>query len=108
MQFFLSFLIAPIQAFALEERSVVLTTGIRIPFTELIQNVTGFLAVSISGICTLLFLVGASMLTVSVGDQTKKDNAKKLMISALGGLAIVLSSYAIIRTVLYFLYEGSA
>lgn len=102
----LHLLTAPGKALALEERSVVLNTGIRIPITEVLSNITNFLAVSSIGVCTLLFVVGAAMITMSRGDQTKVDNGKKLMISSLVGLAIVMGSYGIVRTVLYFLYEG--
>lgn len=101
-------LFPPTFAFALEERSVYVTTGIRIPLTQAIANLTLFLAVSSVSICTLLFLLGAGQLVISHGDQTKVDNGKKMMISALIGLAIVLGAYGIIRTVLFFLYEGSA
>lgn len=89
-------------------RFIVVTSGVRISFTQAMSNITMFLAVSAVSVCTVLFLVGAAQLTMSRGDQTKVDNGKKLMISALVGLAIVLSSYAITSTVLYFLYEGAA
>ena len=101
------FLFAPTRVFALEERFIPITTGIRIPFVQFMGNLTNFLAVSASGVCTLLFLVGAAILTTSRGDQTKVDNGKKLMISSLIGLAIALSSYGIVRTILFFLYEGA-
>ena len=101
----LRLLLAPQSAYALQERFVVLTTGIRIPFVQAMSNVTFFLASSAVGVCTVLFLVGAAQLTMSRGDQTKVDNGKKLMISSLVGLAIVAAAYAMITTVLYFLYE---
>ena len=107
MTHLLQFLFAPVPAYALENRFIILGTGIRIPFTQAVMNLTGFISMSVVGVCTVLFLVGAAQITVSHGDQTKVDNGKKMMISALVGLAIVLSDYAIVRTVLYFLYEGS-
>ncbi len=103
----LRLLTAPATAFALEDRFIVITTGVRIPFVQVMSNLTGFLAVSSVSVCTLLFLIGAALLTVSRGDQTKVDNGKKLMISSLVGLVITLSAYAVVRTVLFFLYEGS-
>ena len=103
----LRLLLLPVRVLALEDRSVVLTTGIRIPFIQVVGNVTAFAATSATGVCTLLFLIGAAQMTVSHGDQTKVDNGKKMMLSALAGLAIVLSSYAIVRTILFFLYEGA-
>ena len=105
--FLLRLFIAPEKAWALQDRFIVVTTGIRIPFNEAIANLTGFVAISAVGVCTLLFLVGAAQLVISHGDQTKVDNGKKMMISAPIGLAIVLSSYGVVRTVLYFLYEGA-
>lgn len=90
---------------ALAQRFVVVGTGVRIPFLQVMGNILMFMAVSAVGICTLLFLIGSVQLTVSRGDQSKVDNGKKLMISALIGLAIILGSYGIMRTILYFLYE---
>ena len=107
MSFLVRILTAPTAASALEERFVILGTGIRISFVQLVSNLISFLAVSVLSVCTVLFLIGAVQVTVSHGDQTKIDNGKKLMISSLVGLALVLSSYAIVRTVLYFLYEGA-
>ncbi len=104
----LKLLLAPTPAFAaLQHRTFALTTGIRIPLNEAVGNLTGFVAISSISVCTLLFLVGAAQLTLSHGDQTKVDNGKKMMISALIGLSIVLSAYAITTTVLFFLYEGA-
>ncbi len=100
----LRLLLVPSLAQAAEGRFVVVTTGVRIPFSQMMSNVTGFLAVSSVSVCTLLFLLGAAQLTISAGDQTKVDNGKKMMISSLIGLAFVLSAYAIVRTVLFFLY----
>lgn len=92
----------------LEHRTVILTTGVRIAWTEVFMNITGFLAASAVGVCTLIFLLGASQLVISHGDQTKVDNGKKMMTGALTGLAIVLGSYGILRTVIFFLYAGDA
>lgn len=105
MPVLLRHLLIPGAARAYETVPVILGTGVRISFAQAIANLTNFVAVSSMGVCTLLFVVGAAMLTMSRGDQTKVDNGKKMMISALIGLALVMGSYGIIRTVLYFLYE---
>jgi hypothetical protein len=104
----LGLLLAPAQVHALQDRSVVLTTGIRIAWTQAFSNVVGFLAVTGLGFCTLLFLLGASQLVISHGDQTKVDNGKKTMIGSLVGLSFILGAYAIVRTALFFLYGGTA
>ena len=103
----ITLLFAPVRAWALEPRFIVVTTGIRIPFTQVVGNLINFLAVSSVSVCTLLFVIGAGQLVISHGDQTAVDNGKKMMISALIGMAITMSAYAIIRTLLFFLYEGS-
>lgn len=95
----------PEKAAALFQRSIIVDTGVRTSFLQVMGNMYTFMAASAAGVCTLLFLLGAAQLTVSKGDQTKVDNGKKLMVSALIGLAIILGSYGIIRTILYFLYE---
>ena len=102
----LHFLFTPGLAFAGEYVTQPLfVPGLRVPFLQVMGNLYQFMAVSAVGVCTLLFLIGAGLLTVSHGDQTKVDNGKKLMISALVGLAIILGSYGIMRTILYFTYE---
>ena len=104
---FLYSLFSPTHVLALENRSIVLETGIRIAWPQLVANLTGFVAASAFGVCTLVFLIGASLLVISAGDQTKVDNGKKMMVGALIGLAIIMGSYGILRTILYFLYEGA-
>ena len=96
------------------DRSITLTTGIRsangslFPWMTVITNITAFVSMSAIGVCTVIFLIGAAQLVLSHGDQTKVDNGKKMMIGALIGLAIILGSYAIVRTLVYFLYVGTA
>lgn len=104
----LALLLAPARAHALVERFVVLNTGIRISIPQVLSNVIGFLALTAIPLCTLIFLLGAGQLVISHGDQTKVDTGKKMMTGSLIGLGIILSAYGIIRTVLYFLYFGSA
>jgi hypothetical protein len=72
------------------------------------MNITGFVASTAVGLCTLVFLIGAAQLVTSRGDQTAVDNGKKAMIGAAIGLAIIMGSYGILRTLIFFLYAGSA
>jgi hypothetical protein len=94
----------PVRAFALQQRSIQLTTGVRISFVQAMQNILTFLAASIVTISTVLFLVGAVFIVASAGKPELLEKGKKTMRSAVTGMAIVLGSYAILRTVLYFLY----
>ncbi len=100
-------LFQPTSVYALENRFVVLSTGVRITWVQAISNITAAAILSAAGICTLLFLFGALTMVFSMGDQTKVTNAKNTMMHALIGLAIILSAYAMLRTVLYFLYAQS-
>ena len=86
------------------QRSVVLTTGIRIGLTEAFSNFYAFLSSTGVLLCTLIFVAGAATLTASHGDQTKVDNGKKMMIGSLVGIAIILGAYGVLRTTLFFLY----
>ena len=104
----LALLLIPARAQALVERFVVLNTGIRISIPQVLSNVIGFLAITSVALCSLIFLLGAGQLVISHGDQTKVDTGKKMMTGSLMGLGLVLSAYAIVRTVLYFLYFGTA
>lgn len=104
MSFLLRLFVSPTTAFAIE-RFTVMATGVRLNFSQVMANLTRFIAVMSVGVCTLIFLVGAGMLTVSRGDETMKSNAKNAMKNSLIGLAFTLGSYGIIRTILYFVYE---
>ena len=89
---------------AYAQRSIVLTTGIRISIAQVFVNLYAFLAITGVGLCTLIFVAGAASLVLSHGDQTKVDNGKKMMIGSLIGVAIIMGSYGILRTVFFFLY----
>ncbi len=94
----------PSVALALEERTLTVNTGVRISLEQLFNNVYSFAATSIVSICTLLFLVGAGYMVASHGKQEMVESGKKIMIGSLIGLAIVLGSYAILRTLFAILY----
>ena len=97
-------LLLPGRAFA-QNNNFIIVPGVHVPFLVVMGNLYHFMAMSAAGVCTFLFLLGAGQLTISHGDQTKVDNGKKMMIGALVGLAIILGSYGIMRTILYFAYE---
>ena len=80
------------------------TLGANTTFDQLLSNVTGFLAGTIVTLCIATFLIGAFFLVISRGKQDQVERGKNLMIGSLIGLAIVLGSYAILRTAFYILY----
>jgi len=54
----------------------------------------------IGAIALLMFIIGGLMFLISAGNQEKIAQAKKIMISAVIGLAIVFASYLIIDFIL--------
>lgn len=95
----------PTAASALEQRSIQMTTGIRISFATAIENLVSFLAGTIVVMSVMFFLIGAVFLIASHGSNTDfLEKGKKSMRNSLIGLAIVLSSYAILRTAFFILY----
>lgn len=88
----------------LPNRSIVMSTGIRIPFAQALENLVTFLAASIVSITIVVFLIGATYVVGSRGKPDLADKGKKLMTNSLIGMAVVLGSYTIARTVLYLIY----
>ena len=72
-------------------------------FPTLMMRIMNFLAVAIFFLCTGLFVVGAFILTTSGGGE-RVQWGRDIMVGAVIGLVTVLSSYAALRTVMYFLY----
>ncbi|MBI1812456.1 hypothetical protein HY285_00640 [Candidatus Peregrinibacteria bacterium] len=98
----------PLPAWALEHRTIIIRTGITGTFPEIMSKVVSFLAMSSVATCLMLFLIGAFLYTTGVVGETQKDTGKKTMINALLGLLIILGSYALLRTVLYYICAPSA
>jgi hypothetical protein len=97
-------LAVPGVAQALEQRGVVMTTGIRISVVTALENITAYAGIRSVAVATVLFLVGATYLIGSAGKPEPMEKGKKLMKYSLQGMAVVLCSYMILRTVLYLLY----
>ena len=100
----LGLLLTPVRVLALEWRNINLGTGVNISYEDAMNNLVSYLAVSIGTVTTVLFLVGATYMLASGGVADRLDKGKKLMKESLIGMAIVLGSYTILRTVLYFLF----
>ena len=91
-------------AYALEQRTVVVQTGIRIPFNQLMLNIVNFLGGSIASVCLVIFLLGAGYWVSAAGRQESIDTGKKHMLGALQGLAVTLGAYGIVRTAFFLLF----
>jgi hypothetical protein len=74
------------------ESSTALAGGdVRQTAARLINVALGFLAI----IAVIIVLVGGFQYMLSGGDTTKTENARKLIVSGIIGLAIILSAWAI-------------
>ena len=102
----LATLLAPSHVFAQEHRTIVLTTGIRISFASALDNLVTFLAVSAGAVAICVFLIGAFYVVSSSVHAEGMETGKKMMKNSLMGLAIILGSFAILRTVFYLLNTG--
>lgn len=72
------------------------TGSIRELAVRIINYVLGFLGL----IAVAMIIYGGVSYVTAAGDQTKVDNAKKVILYAILGLIIVILSYAIVNTVL--------
>lgn len=75
-------------------------------FGVLMTTIVNFVAGSAIFICTSLFLIGAIWMVAGAGKEDQRSKGKDIMIDSLKGLAIILGSYGILRSVL-FLVSGS-
>ena len=93
-------------AYALEDRFVILKTGFGLTLNQIMANIISFLAVSIVGLALVLFLIGAFLLIFAnlTHNEDLLGKGKNAMKRSLIGMAIVLGSYAIVRTIVYLLY----
>lgn len=90
-------------AFAAAPRSLIVP-GIKATFAQIMAQIIGSLAQASVAVCTVLFVVGAFYWVFSRGEESHVKTGKDLMIGSLVGLAVILGSYAILRTVFYYLY----
>ena len=67
-------------------------------------NIINALFVSSTAVALMIFLVGAAFMVFSAGNDTPLQKGKGMMTGSLIGLVVIVSSYAIFRTVVFFLY----
>jgi hypothetical protein len=78
------------------------TLGITI--SSLTGRIVYIMAVYISALCAVLFIIGALMITASRGKDDMIQRGRDLMIGGLIGTALVLGAAAIARMFIAFLY----
>lgn len=91
----------PATAFAARELTV--NIGTSYDFQTIAENVTFFLATTITTVASAMFLVGAFMIVLSGAKEDYKQRGKDLMVGAAMSVGVVLGAYAIYRTVASFL-----
>ena len=73
-------------------------------FLTILYNIINFLAITSSFLTIAIFILGALILTASRGKDDMVQWGKDLMTGSVIGFVVILSSYAMLRTVYYFLY----
>ncbi len=84
---------------------IVVNTGVSTTADRLIGGLVNTLFVWAFAICVAVFLLGALFMVASGGEENVLSNGKKYVKRALIGLAIVLGSWMILSTFVYFLVE---
>lgn len=82
---------------------VVIATGVRTSVPQVIAGLVDFLLLWSGVIASGLFLIGAVLMVGSGGEDEYLSAGKRIMKAALIGFALVLSSWMILSTVVYFL-----
>jgi hypothetical protein len=66
----------------------------------LVLNIVNFFLGFLGIIAVIMIIYGGIMYVTAGGDQTKIDNAKKIIMYAIVGIIIVLISFALVNTVI--------
>lgn len=84
-------------------RCITIGTGVSSSIPSIVQGVVNTFLVWSAFIATAVFLIGAVSLVGSMGAEKWSAYGKSLMKAAVIGLAIVLGSWLIVSTVVFFL-----
>lgn len=101
IQIFVALFFFPVHV---QGRTLTVNVGTSLSFGAIASNLIGFLAVASGAICLAVFMVGTLFVVISRGKEDQLQKGKDLMVGALIGLAVILGSYAIIRTFFYAIY----
>ena len=98
-------LLSPATAAAQQRRFLAVNLGTQQTLEDVILRVINFGTVTIVTLAGALFVVGAFMIVLSQGNEEQAGTGKDLMYYSIGGMVVVLASYAILRTVYYAIYQ---
>ncbi len=101
----IGFLLALLPASVLAQgRTLSLGMGTSRNVSQVLVAIINYMAGAIVFLATAMFIVGAFFITFSRGEADAVTKGKNFMINGIIGMAVVLGSYAILRTVFYFIY----
>jgi hypothetical protein len=95
-------LLTPLGAQA--QRQLPVNIGTALSVEAILTNIINYMALAIIFVAAASFVVGAFFITFSRGDPDQVNRGKSLLIGSLIGMGVVLGSFAILRTVLFFIY----
>jgi hypothetical protein len=87
------------------QRTLTIGIGSDLTFEEIAVNIMFYMAAVIGFVAVAMFMVGALMMVLGGVKEEMRDGAKKLIFGSIIGMGVVLGSYAIVRTVYYFLFS---
>lgn len=82
---------------------ILIDTGVHTTVPFVIAGIVNVLLLWSGLVATALFLIGATMMVGSGGNESTLAAGKKIMKASLIGLSIVLGSWMILSTVIYLL-----
>jgi hypothetical protein len=85
------------------QRTLQVGIGTEFDFLTLAGNLMNYLASTITIVSSVVFIIGAFMMVASRGKDDQVSTGKAMMTGSLIGMCVVLGSYGIYRTVLYFI-----
>jgi hypothetical protein len=103
LRFLAAILLALLPGIACADQ-ITISTGVTTSISQVLEGVVN-VVLAVSGvIATGLFLVGAMIMVGSTGNDQFVTAGKRLMKASVIGLVIVLSSWMILSTLVFFIY----
>jgi hypothetical protein len=93
---------APWQVHAARTLGVNIGTALNVE--QILTNIINYMAGAIIFVAAVAFAVGAFYITFSRGEPDLVKRGKDMIIGSVIGMAVVLGSFAILRTVFFFIY----
>jgi|GEM_PF-6341354 hypothetical protein len=88
---------------AMAQRVITVNTGVHTDIPTIVEGIVNLLLLWSSFVATALFLLGALFMVGSGGNEQFSSAGKKIMKAAMIGFAIVLASWLIISTAVFFI-----